>query len=103
MHALTGPRGWRGFVLLALMASLVCTSCKKKATPAECEALVRHFAEVSAKESGVDASAPAISDAIRAAKADPEALACSEEVDGRQLRCALAASSSDAILDCLDR
>ena len=42
-------------VIAGLVASL---GCKARATPADCDALVRHFAEVSAKESGLDPASP---------------------------------------------
>lgn len=94
MHALSrcAVLGVLGFGLLA---------CRKRATAADCEALVRHFAEVSAKES--DASAGEVAAAVRSAKSDPEALACSDEVEARQAKCALAATTSEAILECLEK
>jgi uncharacterized lipoprotein NlpE involved in copper resistance len=86
---------------LAVLALLTLVGCRKRARVADCEALVRHFAEVSAKES--DASAGEVAAALRSAKSDPEALACSDEVEARQAKCALAATTSEGILDCLER
>jgi len=87
---------------LVLSAALALGGCRKKASAADCEALVRHFAEVTARERGVDGGAE-IAEVVAAAKGDPEALSCSDEVEERQARCALAAATTEAILACLER
>ncbi|MBK8218867.1 MAG: hypothetical protein IPK71_34490 [Myxococcales bacterium] len=87
-------------VIAGLVASL---GCKARATPADCDALVRHFAEVSAKESGLDPASPEVRKVVLSAKDDPDALACSSELEVRQVRCALSATTTEAILGCLER
>ncbi len=90
------------FALTGLFVFTV-TGCSKKASPGDCEAIVRHFAEVSARESGLDASANEVAAAVEAAKSDPDARMCTTEIDARKTSCALAARTSDGILECLER
>lgn len=77
--------------------------CKARATPADCDALVRHFAEVSARESGLDPASPEVRKVVLSAKDDPDALSCSSELEVRQVRCALSATTTEAIFGCLER
>lgn len=88
-------------ILVVALSAIV--GCRKKATAADCEALVRHFAEVSAREGGLDGGAAEVAAVVRSAKTDPDALACADELEERQVRCALAAATSEAILECLER
>lgn len=85
-----------------MLALVVLVGCRKRASAADCEALVRHFAEVAAKEQGVDGGAE-IAAAVASSKTDPDALACTDELEERQVRCALAATTSDAVLVCLEK
>lgn len=85
------------------MVLLVATwGCKRYATPADCEAVVKHFAELSAKESGLDPASPEVAHVVARAKDDPDALSCSSELERRHVDCALAASTSDAVMACLE-
>jgi hypothetical protein len=88
---------------VALAGIVACVGCKARATAADCDALVRHFAEVSARESGKDPASPEVRKVVLSAKDDPDALACSTELEVRQVRCALSATTTESILDCLER
>jgi hypothetical protein len=94
----------RIFFLAALIA-LATSSCKKKATPAECDALIDRFAVLAAKESLPDAS----DEEVRAAQKqahdeaanDDDFRACAGRVTHDELACAMAAPSADAFERCL--
>lgn len=88
---------------LAFAGLVVPVGCKARATPADCDALVRHFAQVSARESGLDPASPEVRKVVLSAKDDPDALSCSSELEVRQVRCALSATTTEAILGCLER
>lgn len=96
MPSLRGP--------LALLVALGAASwgCHKRATAESCDALVRHFAELTARENGVDGGAE-IARVVAAAKTDPDALACTDEVDEAKVRCGLAATTTEAVITCLER
>lgn len=90
------------FLLLVVLASV---SCKKKATPAECDALLDRFAVLAARESVPDASAEDVRTAQKQAHdeaADDEDFrACAGRVTHEELACAMAAPTADAFERCL--
>jgi len=84
---------------------LLTTACKKKATPAECDALLDRFSVLAAQESVPDASA----DEVRAAQKqahdeaadDEDFRACAGRVTHDETLCAMAAPNADAFERCL--
>lgn len=99
MHAV-GTRAT--LVLLFVSTTIAAAGCKRYATTADCEAVVKHFAELSAKESGLDPASPEVAQVVARAKDDPDALSCSSELERRHVECALAATTSDAVMACLE-
>lgn len=77
--------------------------CKRYATASDCDAVVKHFAELSAKESGLDPASPEVAKVVAQAKDDPDALACSSELERRHVECALAAGTSESVIACLEQ
>jgi hypothetical protein len=90
------------FLSLTILAT---ASCKKKATPAECDALLDRFSVLAAKEAAPDAS----DEEVRAAQKqahdeaadDDDFRACAGRVTHEELACAMAAPSADAFERCL--
>lgn len=79
--------------------------CHKKATPAECDALVTRYAELVARESLPDASAEDVRAAQKSAREeaadDEDFRACSGRVTHEELACAMGAPTADAFEACL--
>jgi hypothetical protein len=90
-----------GCVVFVLLCGLS-AGCKRYATPSDCDAVVKHFAELSAKESGLDPTSPEVAKVVAQAKDDPDALACSTELERRHVECALAAGTSESVIACLE-
>ena len=93
-------------VSLALGCGSGALGCKKKISPAQCEQLVDHFAELVVKERYADAGPDAIA-AERArerqeAKNADEFKNCTSEVQANEHDCAMKAESSDALIKCLE-
>lgn len=101
MPALIGAS--RGALVVALAFAFL--GCHKKATPAECDALVDRYAELAAKEALPDASADEVRVAQKRARdeaADDEDFrACPGRVTHEELACAMAAPNADAFEACL--
>jgi hypothetical protein len=81
-------------------------ACKKKASAQECDALLDHFAELVVKERFPDAG-PEVITKERArerqeAKAADELKNCTSEVTPVEHACAMKASSSEAVIKCLE-
>lgn len=102
MHAVETRTARTTLALFFVSTMVAAAGCKRYATPADCEAVVKHFAELSAKESGLDPASPEVAQVVARAKDDPDALSCSSELERRHVDCALAASSSDAVMACLE-
>ncbi len=87
-------------------AVLVVCGCKKKVTPAQCEAIVERYAELVVKEKMPDASASDIA-AERArekneAHGDDAFKNCASEVQPSDYDCAMKAATPDALEKCLE-
>jgi len=91
---------------VALLAFLAALGCKKKATAAQCEAIVDRYAELVVKETMPDASAEAIA-AERArekseAHGDDAFKNCASELEPDDYACAMKAKTPDALEKCLE-
>ena len=89
-----------------VLACLLLASCKKKVTPAQCEAIVDRYAELVVKEKMPDASAETIA-AERArekseAHGDEVFKNCAAEVDPNDYDCAMKAATPTALEKCLE-
>ena len=90
----------------ALLAALAMVGCKKKVTPAQCEAIVDHYAELVVEEKMPDASAETI--ASERAREKSEAHGddvfknCSSEIEPADYDCAMKATTPDALEKCLE-
>ena len=96
----------RAVSFVAIAASLIALpACRKKATPAECDALVDRFAALAAQEALPDASADEVQIAqkkVRAEAADDDDFrACAGRVTEDELACAMKAQTPDAFEACL--
>jgi hypothetical protein len=93
-------------VMGATMATLVATSCKDRVSKAQCDDLLGRFAQLVVKEKLP--SAPA--DVTRAEQArereeaarDDNFKNCTTELRIEEYRCAMAATTADALLRCLE-
>ncbi|MGH7284005.1 MAG: hypothetical protein ACRELY_20960 [Polyangiaceae bacterium] len=85
--------------------ALTIFGCHKKATPAECDALVTRYAELVAREAMPDASAEDVratqTRAREEAADDEDFRACAGRVTHEELACAMAASTADTFEACL--
>ena len=94
----------RSFAWLALMG-LVITSCGKRPTSEECDALLDHYVELLVNSDRPGTTAADLHklklQAREKAKIDPEFAACSERVSRRALECALSAPNADVLEQCL--
>lgn len=88
-------------VLVAVM-----TGCKKKVSQQQCDQLLDHFAELVVKEHNPDAGAEALAgERVRErqeAKNADEFKNCTSEVQADEFDCAMKASTSDAVIKCLE-
>lgn len=96
---------WRARAL-ALAALALAAGCKAKATAAQCDALLDRYAQLVVTEKYPDASAMQV-EAERTrerteARGDDAFKNCSSEVSHTELECAMKATSSDAMLKCLE-
>lgn len=91
------------FALTSLVVAL--PACRKKATPADCDALVDHYAQLATQEALPDASVDEVHAAqtkVRAeAENDDDFRACAGRVTQEELACAMKAQSPDAFEACL--
>ncbi len=106
MHALTRP----AILPLALgcgFAIVLATSaCRRKATEAQCDALVDHYAELAMKEQFPDAG-PAEIEAQRKhvreeSKGDDDFKNCTSEVEAADYACAMKATTTEGVERCLE-
>lgn len=85
---------------------VVLSACRRKATEAQCDALVDHYAELAMKEQFPDA-APTEIEAQKKhvreeAKRDDDFKNCTSEVEAADYACAMKATSTDGIEHCLE-
>ena len=92
-------------VFASFVLALAIVGCHKKATPAECDALVTRYAELVAREAMPDASAEDVRAAQTKAREeaadDEDFRACAGRVTHEELACALGAPTADAFEACL--
>lgn len=104
MPALT-LRATRGLVLL-LVTPLLLTACHKKATTAQCDAILDRYAELLTKEHFPDASAAAIDTEKKRereeSRGDDDFRNCTSEVEESDYQCAMKATTADALERCLE-
>jgi hypothetical protein len=99
------PALTRGAAMLGV-AILCSGGCKPKASSAECDGLLDRYAQLVVIEKYPDASSVQI-DAERTrerteARGDDAFKNCSSEVSRTELECAMKATSSEAMLKCLE-
>ena len=88
------------------IGALAMIGCKKKVTPAECDAIVDHYAELVVREKMPDASAETI--ATERAREKSEAHGddafknCASEIEPADYDCAMKATTPDALEKCLE-
>lgn len=85
---------------------VVVTGCHRKATEAQCDALVDHYTELAMKEQFPDAG-PAEIEAQRKhvreeSKGDDDFKNCTSEVEAADYTCAMKATTTDGIEHCLE-
>lgn len=100
----TGGRAVLFFLLVTTLPAL--GACRQKASPQECNQLLDKFAELVVNERFADAGAEVIA-AERArerseAKGDDAFKNCTSEVQANELACAMKATSSEAVIKCLE-
>ncbi len=99
--------GFRWFAVVAIVGgSIACAACKKKISQTQCDELLDRFADLVVKERLPDAGAEAYA-AERTrergeAKNDDAFKNCVSEVQREEHACAMKASSSDALVKCLE-
>ncbi|AKU95864.1 hypothetical protein AKJ09_02528 [Labilithrix luteola] len=99
--------GGRAVLIFLLVTSLPAfAACRQKASPQECDQLLDKFAELVVKERFADAGPETIA-AERArerseAKGDDAFKNCTSEVQAAELACAMKATSSEAVIKCLE-
>ncbi len=91
---------------LIVVATFGTTSCRKKVSAKQCDELLERFAELVVKERFADAG-PEVVAAERAreraeAKSDDAFKNCTSEVQNDEHACALKATSSEALIKCLE-
>jgi hypothetical protein len=90
---------------LVLFAGLG-SGCRKKATAQQCDQLLDRFAELVVKERLPDAGTDQVSaERLRErseAKSDDAFKNCPSEVQEGEFRCAMSATSSEALIKCLE-
>lgn len=92
-------------LLLTTIALVVTTgaSCKRKASSAQCEELVDRYAQLAVKErAGADAGAEAIATEKQEARGLDAFKNCPSEVQLDEHACAMKATTSAAMLKCVD-
>lgn len=100
MHALKAAGG----IALAL-AILQAAACKDKVSQPQCDALIDHFAQLVVTERFPDASADTVNAerARESSEAKGDVLRnCTSEVQPSEHACAMKATSSDAVIKCLE-
>ena len=91
-------------VVAALTASL--SGCKQKVSAKQCEELVDHFSELVVKERFPDAGTVEIAKERARERAEAQGddafKNCTSEVQANEHACAMKASSSEAVIKCLE-
>ena len=105
MHALTRPAFLGGIVILLVVTSAT-SGCRRKASEAQCDALVDHYTELAMKEQFPDAG-PTEIEAQRKhvreeSKGDDDFKNCTSEVEAADYGCAMKATTTEAIERCLE-
>jgi hypothetical protein len=95
------------WLALAVLGALACAAgCKAKATAAQCDELLDHYAVLAAREAHPDASAEEVEAARRQARdearGDDQFKNCSSEVSQSEYDCAMRASTPDSVEKCLE-
>ena len=89
-----------------VLACVLLAGCKKKVTPAQCEAIVDRYAELVVKEKMPDASAETIASERTREKSEAHGdevfKNCAAEVDLRDYDCAMKAATPEALEKCLE-
>src|SRR5258706_15818031 len=111
MPPMTTLSGWRRAIALAIIvsaasSSLAATGCRKKVTQPQCDELVDRFATLVVKEKMKDATPEQIkTEQAREreeAKSDDNFRNCTSELSTEDYACAMAATTSDAMMKCLE-
>jgi hypothetical protein len=93
-------------LLLAASLALSATSCRKKVSSKQCDELLERFAELVVKERMPDAGPDVLlAERIRErneAKSDDAFKNCTSEVQDNEHACAMKATSSEALIKCLE-
>ena len=93
-------------VLAALAASGSVASCKKKVSQSQCDELLDRFAGLVVKErmpdAGVETLAAERTRERSEAKSDDAFKNCTSEVQASEHACAMKATSSEALIKCLE-
>lgn len=88
------------------LAFVMLAGCKKKVTPAQCEAIVDRYAELVVKEKMPDASAETIANERTREKSEAHGdevfKNCAAEVDPGDYDCAMKATTPEALEKCLE-
>jgi hypothetical protein len=91
---------------LAIGLVVLVAGCKKKVTPAQCEAIVDRYAELVVKEKMVDASAETLATERTREKSEAHGdevfKNCAAEVDPHDYDCAMKAETPEALEKCLE-
>jgi len=89
-----------------MLAVVATTACKKKVTSQQCDELIDRFSELYVKEHSPDAGAENIAEekarVRQQAMLSDELKNCPSEVQVEEHACAMKATTSDAMLKCLE-
>jgi hypothetical protein len=81
-------------------------ACKERVSEAQCDALVTHYATLVVREHNPDASAAVVAEEQarerEASHLDEGFRNCTRDVQPAAMRCALASTTSDGVLKCLE-
>ncbi len=92
--------------IIVLAAGVGVFGCKKKVTPAQCEAIIDRYAELVVKEKMPDASAETVASERTREKSeahgDDAFKNCAVEVEPDDYECAMKAKTPDALEKCLE-
>ena len=91
---------------VSLLGLLAAVGCKRKASPDECSGLVSHYAELVVRETKPDASPETVAGErtreLTEAQQDEAFRNCPTEVTADELSCAMRATTTQAVLHCLE-
>ena len=92
-------------VVTVVMLGLVTTACRRKASSKQCDELIDRFAELVVKEHFPDAGAAVINAERQRERAEAQGdpfKNCTSEVQLAEHACAMKATSSEAMIHCLE-